>query len=237
MIVGKEPDRGTSKCYKFATINIVEAGKRFTLLALSVGPFDRKEQILNKLLRFAFKRIRINRVYIDRGFFDTKSLKVFQKLNLKYLMPATKITTVRNVLEIASSPTVVNDFPMKDTKFNLVIVEEETDNGEIVKRAFATNMSFDENDVNLAERLFYLYGKRWGVETSYRMKKHSFLPKTTSKNYLIRLFYFMFSVLLYTLWILADVLLWLSLHGIVEKDHLLTPKLFGTILYTIDPGG
>jgi len=237
MIVGKEPDRGTSKCYKFATINIVEAGKRFTLLALSVGPFDRKEQILNKLLRFALKRIRINRVYIDRGFFDTKSLKVFQKLNLKYLMPATKITTVRNVLEIASSPTVVNDFPMKDTKFNLVIVEEETDNGEIVKRAFATNMSFDENDVNLAERLFYLYGKRWGVETSYRMKKHSFLPKTTSKNYLIRLFYFMFSVLLYTLWILADVLLWLSLHGIVEKDHLLTPKLFGTILYTIDPGG
>jgi putative transposase len=126
---------------------------------------------------------------------------------------------------------------MKDTKFNLVVVEEENDDGEIVKRAFATNMSFDENDVNLAERLFYLYGKRWGIETSYRMKKHSFLPKTTSKNYLIRLFYFMFSVLLYNLWILADILLWLSLYGIVEKDHLLTSKLFGTILYTIDPGG
>ncbi len=237
MIVGKEPDRGTSKCYKFATINIVEAGKRFTLLALPVGPFDRKEEILNKLLRFALKRIRIKRVYIDRGFFDAKSLKVFQKLHLKYLMPATKITTVKKVLEIAGSPTVVNDFPMKDTKFNLVVVEEENDDGEVVKRAFATNMSFDENDVNLAERLFYLYGKRWGIETSYRMKKHSFLPKTTSKNYLIRLFYFMFSVLLYNLWILADILLWLSLHGIVEKDHLLTSKLFGTILYTIDPGG
>jgi len=237
MIVGKEPDRGTSKCYKFATINIVEAGKRFTLLALPVGPFDRKEEILNKLLRFALKRIRIKRVYIDRGFFDAKSLKVFQKLHLKYLMPATKITTVKKVLEIASSHTVINDFPMKDTKFNLLVVEEVNDGGEIVKRAFATNMRFDENDVNLAERLFYLYGKRWGIETSYRIKKHSFLPKTTSKNYLIRLFYFMFSVLLYNLWILADILLWLSLHGIVEKDHLLTSKLFGTILYTIAPGG
>ena len=53
MIVGKEPDRGSSKCYKFATINIVETGKRFTLLALPVGPFDNKEQVLSKLLRYA----------------------------------------------------------------------------------------------------------------------------------------------------------------------------------------
>lgn len=75
-----------------------------------------------------------------------------------------------------------------------------------VKRAFATNEEYNENDVNLAERLFDLYGRRWGVETSYRVKKHSYLPKTTSKNYLIRLFYFMFSALLYNLWILADIL-------------------------------
>ena len=44
MVVGKKPERGTTKCYKFATINIVEAGKRFTMLALPVGPFDNKEQ-------------------------------------------------------------------------------------------------------------------------------------------------------------------------------------------------
>ncbi len=41
---------------------------------------------------------------------------------------------------------------------------------------------------------------------------------------------------LYNLWILADILLWSSMHGIVKKDHLLTSKLFGTILYTIAPG-
>ena len=44
MVVGKEPDRGTTKCYKFATINIVETGKRFTFLALPVVPFDEKEK-------------------------------------------------------------------------------------------------------------------------------------------------------------------------------------------------
>ena len=233
MVVGKEPDRGTTKCYKFATINIVEAGKRFTLLALPVGPFDNKEQVLTKLLRYTQQRIKIRRVYVDRGFFDSKAIKVFEQFQLKYLMPATQIPTVKKILSIASSPSIITDFEMKDITFNLVIVEDE--NGD--KRAFATNEEYNENDVNLAERLFLLYGKRWGVETSYRIKKHSYLPKTTSKNYFIRLFYFMFSVLLYNLWILADILIWLSLFGRVGEDHLVTSKLFGTMLYTIDPGG
>ncbi|UCF12295.1 MAG: transposase [Thermoplasmatales archaeon] len=235
MVVGKEPDRGTTKCYKFATINIVEAGKRFTLLALPVGPFDEKENLLRKIISYAQDRIKIRRVYVDRGFFDSKAIKLFNSFHLKYLMPATKIPTVKDVMEIAAVPSVIIDFEMKDITFNLVIVEEELERGQKVKRAFATNEEYDENDVNLAERLFNLYGKRWGVETSYKVKKHSYLPKTTSKKYLIRLFYFMFSVLLYNLWILADILIWLALFGFIKTDHLVTSKLFGTILYTVDP--
>jgi len=237
MVVGKEPERGTSKCYKFATINVVESGKRFTLLALPVGSFDTKEQILRKLLSYVLERIKIRRLFVDRGFCDSNAIKVFNSLHLKYLMPATKISTVRDVLEITPAPRIITDFEMKDVTFNLVIIEEELENGTKEKRAFATNEEYNENDVNLAERLFDLYGKRWGIETSYRVKKHSYLPKTTSKNYMIRLFYFMFSVLLYNLWILADILIWLALFGTVKEDHLVTSKYFGTVLYTIDPGG
>jgi putative transposase len=237
MVMGKEPDRGTSKCYKFATINIVESGKRFTLLALPVGPFDTKEDVLRTLLSYTLEHIRIKRVFVDRGFCDSYSIKVFNSLHLKYLMPATKIPTVKDALAVTPAPKIITDFEMKDVTFNLVIIDEELENGSKEKRAFATNEEYNENDVNLAERLFDLYGKRWGIETSYRVKKHSYLPKTTSKNYHIRLFYFMFSVLLYNLWILADILIWLALYGVVKEDHLLTSKYFGTVLYTIDPGG
>ncbi|HIG99239.1 MAG TPA: hypothetical protein HA258_01545 [Thermoplasmata archaeon] len=237
MVTGKEPDRGTTKCYKFATINIVESGKRFTMLALPVGPFDSKEEILCGLLNYVLERIKIRRVYVDRGFCDSNSIKLFNHLHLRYLMPATKISTVKSIMEITPAPCVIKDFEMKDIMFNLVIVEEKDNHGLIVKRAFATNEVYEENDVTLTERLFFLYGKRWGIESSYRVKKHSYLAKTTSKNYFIRLFYFMFSVLLYNLWILADILIWISLFGIVNEDHLLTSKYFGTVLYTIDPGG
>ena len=237
MVVGKKPDRGTTKCYKFATINIVEAGKRFTLLALPVGPFDTKEDILKKLLVYTLERIKIRRVYVDRGFCDSNAIKVFNNLYRKYLMPCTQYPTVKEVLKVVSPPTVIKDFQMKDVTFNLVIVETQQEDGTKEKQAFATNEEYNENDVNLAERLLNLYGRRWGIETSYRVKKHSFLPKTTSKNYQIRLFYFMFSVLLYNSWILADILIWLALFGVVKEDHLITSKYFGTVLYTIDPGG
>ncbi len=233
MVVGKKPDRGTTKCYKFATINIVEAGKRFTLLALPVGPFDSKEQILKKLLIFTQQRIRIKRIYADRGFFDSNSINIFKNFRLKFLIPCSANSRIKKLIEIMPAPTVVTGYCMENSVFNVFIVNDEEGN----KRAFATNEIFDENDVNLAERLFLLYGKRWGIETSYRVKKQSFLPKTTSKNYQIRIFYFLFSVLLYNLWLLADILIWLALFGYVKEEHLITSKYFGTVLYTTDPGG
>lgn len=239
MVVGKEPDRGTTKCYKFITINIVEAGKRFTLLALPVSALDNmsKDKLIKKLLSYALQRIKIRRVFADRGFFDSKSIKAFEHFHLKYLTPAIKQENIQDLMKITPFPSVITGFVLKDVKLNLVFLEEKLKDGKKVKRVFATNEEYDEEDVALLERLFDIYGKRWGIETSYRVKKHSYLPKTTSKNYYIRLFYFMFSVLLYNLWILADVLLWLALYGKVEEDHLITSKLFGTMLYTIDPGG
>ncbi len=233
MVVGKKPERGTTKCYKFATINIVESGKRFTLLALPVSHFDTKEKILKQLFTYALNRIKIKRVYVDRGFFDSTSINTIKQFRLKFLMPCTANSRIKKLLEILPAPTVINDYEMENSLFNVVIVEDEEGN----KRAFATNEQFNENDVDLAQRLFLLYGKRWGIETSYKVKKHSFLPKTTSKNYLIRIFYFLFSVLLYNLWLLVDILIWLALFGEVKQDHLITSKYFGTVLYTIDPGG
>jgi putative transposase len=234
MVVGKKPDRGTSHCYRFATANIVEADKRFTLIALPVGPFDRKEDILRELLKFTLERVNIRRLYVDRGFFTVECIKVFNELEIKFLMPATANERVKEVMNIMPAPSVLKEYEMGDVKFNLVIVEDE--NG--IKRAFATNEDLNENEVGLTERLFNLYGKRWGIETSYRVKSHSFRPKTTSKNYFIRLFYFLFSVLLYNLWIMIDILICLSLIGRKIDKHLITSKLFGTILCSIqlEPG-
>lgn len=68
---------------------------------------------------------------------------------------------------------------------------------------------------------------------------HDFKPRTTSKNYCIRLFYFLFTVCLYNLWILVNICVSLVLHDRVSEKPIVTAKLFSIILYrvSVDPGG
>jgi len=232
MVLGKKPEKGTTKCFRFATINIVEHGERFTLLALPVSTFDTKEKILEKLISFAKERVPIRKLYVDRGFFSSGVINLFKKLGITFIMPAIMNDRVIDYANSVSPPTVIKNYPMKDCKFNLVVIEKEER-----RYAFATNMNFNNNDVLLSERLFNPYSKRWGIETSYRVKK-AFRGKTTSRNYIIRQFYFMMSVVLYNLWILINLLLSIFLFGKIPKKLAVTAKLFGTILCTlIDPGG
>jgi hypothetical protein len=122
------------------------------------------QQITPRWARELHQRFhKIRRIYVDRGFCGSNAIKVFNNLHLKYLMPASKIPTVKEVFQITTTPRIVTDFKMKYITFNLVIIEEELENGVKEKRAFATNEEYNENDVNLAEKLFVLYGKRWGV--------------------------------------------------------------------------
>ena len=96
-------------------------------------------------------------------------------------------------------------------------------------RSHSPRLQENENDVDLADKVFRQYGKRWGIETSYRVKKYSFRSKTTSKNYFIRFFYFMFSAIMYNLWILVDIILALFLFGSKQTKRVITSKLFETI--------
>ncbi len=233
MVVEKKPERGTTHCYRFATISIVEPKQRFTLLAIPVGPLANKETIIRTLLNYASHRVKIKRLYADRGFFDSNSIEIFKRYQIKFLMPCSANSRIKRVLEVMSAPKVITNYVMKTSRFNVVLVEDEYG----IKRAFATNIDFDENDVGLSKRLFYLYSKRWGIETGYRVKKHSFRAKTTSKNYFIRLFYFLFSALLYNLWILASIIISLALFGFVKDVRIVKSKFFVSVLLTIDPGG
>jgi len=231
MVVGKKPERGTTSCYKFASINVVESGKRITLLVLPIGKLTQKENVVRELLEYARKKIKIKKLYVDRYFFTIDMINLLKEFEITFLMPAIRNPEIKKLMNTMPSPMVINEYQMgkenKKTTFNLVMLEKD---GK--KLVFATNMDINQNDIVLINKLPELYAKRWGIETSYRMKK-DFRAKTTSKNYIIRLFYFLYSTLLYNLWIIIDSLISLHLFGILKDEHLVTSKIFGTVLYTL----
>ncbi len=245
MVVGTKHQRGTSNAFRYATINIVEKGKRFTLMALPMSELTPKEKVVKRLIEYAKTKIKINNVYLDRGFFTCKIINLLNEENVKFLMPAIRNPRIRDLMEKHSAPKIIEykmgvksggtkgagRFRTDSSQFNLVIVNNDEGN----KVTFATNLDVEEKE---AFRLFELYDKRWGIETSYRVKGE-FKPKTTSKSYVVRLFYFLFSVCLYNLWILANIFVG-AIIGKITKKPIITAKVFGTLLYTtfyIDDGG
>lgn len=48
---------------------------------------------------------------------------------------------------------------------------------------------------------------RWWIEAEYRSIKQHFLARTSSTDYTLRFYYFVFGVLMYNVWRLTDVLL------------------------------
>ncbi|MFB6200044.1 MAG: transposase, partial [Candidatus Nanohaloarchaea archaeon] len=224
MVVETQPKNGTTHAYQFATIKIVSGGEHYTLKALPVNKFSNKRDIVEELLDHAEKHIEIRRVYADRGFFSGKIINLFQERNQKFIMPAVRNQKVKQFLEEEEAPAIVR-YTMKGKEtstFNLAIKKPENEDDP---KPFATNCTQLEI---LGNNLFELYGRRWDIETGYRVQKNNFYPKTTSKNYNVRLFYFLFSQLLYNTWTLTNVKISLHLHDEIREEKEITAQEFVT---------
>ncbi|ELZ97634.1 hypothetical protein C439_16998 [Haloferax mediterranei ATCC 33500] len=84
---------------------------------------------------------------------------------------------------------------------------------------FATNLSVSPKE---AEMFCRRYSRRWQIENEYKSIKNDFLAKTSSKDYRVRLFYFVFAVLLYNIWRLTDFLLKAAADGEMDYAPIIT---------------
>lgn len=232
MLVRTKKKQGTTFAYRFATITIVEHGKRFTLLALPVSPLDRKEIVVDRLMKYAKNIISIDTVYVDRGFYSGAVIDVLKRHKVKFLMITPKNKRIKRLLRENENGAIIDFTMRKSTTFTVVIFKKD---GKVCN--YATNINVDNR--RRIPSLRELYGKRWGIETAYRIKDHDFKARTTSRKYVVRLFYFLFCVLLYNLWVLVNLLLASCIFRFIPRHLMVTAKLFGKIFIDIeikDPG-
>jgi len=207
-VVRRKSERGTSSCFRYATLSIVIGDVKLVLQAHPVNAFTDKAKLVDTMLTEAMKKIHVNLVLIDRGFFSVEILKLFDKHKLKFIMPIPKNKLVKKMIKKAhTSKKFIDRYKVMRQKqeiiaFNIFFIQDQkSDEWYVWKRyhAFGTNISVTEgNKMIIAD----IYRKRWNIETSYRVEKHEFLAKTTSKSYQFRLMLFLISVLLYNLWMI-----------------------------------
>ena len=230
MVWSKE-DRGTNKYFGFITLDIVEAGSRFVIYALPVFSGENQNDLVKELIEHAKKFIKINNLYADRGFANAGMFKLLDEQSVNYLIPLPDDKGIKSLINMVKPPFVIKDYIRGGYKIPYVVLIKGTK--DLMK--LATNKKINVSDVALLNKLPKMYGKSWGIETGYRVKKKEGLVRTTSRNYKIRYFYFMFSVLLYNIWILTSLLVVLDLNVDDIKKCVITFKFLLNSLYDSRP--
>lgn len=206
--------RGTDMAYRFATLDSVKRGERFTLSVIHKDPLDGIDNAseVDLLLRHALSLgIRIDMVLMDRGYLDTGVMKKVESLNLEYIIPAKENSKVlafksmemknldRGISFIVIRDRISSGSECVETNFVHVLYYP---SGKKHDFSFYTNAHVDENNVrDLAER----YRERWCIENGYQ-EKSSIKEKTHSPDMGVRYFLFFLSVLLYNMWILLNLI-------------------------------
>lgn len=229
-VCGGKQKNGTNRFIRFLTCSVVEGGKRFILDIVPMSPLCNEYIEFEKSLLRIKSKIGIEKVYLDRGFDRPSYINILNKHKTDFLMPKIKSPTVKawfDKTEACNSRVVENFGIGSETKVNLVLV----DNDEGVKQAFICNFKISSH---MASYLYKLYSRRWGIETSYRSLEYSFKIRTTTKNYHIRLFHFLFSCCLFNLWVLVNVSVSLRLYGRLPDKPIITAKMFALILYRVE---
>lgn len=73
------------------------------------------------------------------------------------------------------------------------------------------------------------YRHRWEIESGYKNIKR-FMAATTSKNFVLRFFYFVFACLLYSIWRAVDLLVQVDLTSEYERSLVVTANTVLTLL-------
>ena len=210
-------ERGTNLFYTYASLHVVEYGKRVTIFEIPVHQLDDHMFVIERLIKAAMARgIRIRTLLIDRGFYSVDVMNKLDELSVKYLMPAIKNNRIKKAIEDHHKKLIPNmvKFSIRNAadlqaSFGLMIhsVKEPKQTDPIHKQyiVFATNMPYKEA-LRLFPEIPDEYRRRWGIETGYRVQ-NQIKAMTTSTNYTVRLVYQMLSVILYNIWILANIML------------------------------
>jgi len=212
-IVRSKHEKGTCRFECYATLQCVDEGRRAQICSQQVGCFDEKDAMIEKLVtETRLNGIETALLLLDRGFFTIDAIKMLKKVRVRFLMPCIMNDGIKKALQehIEGKRKSLSRYIMGKgehaVSFTLVILPR-PDCNDSQKRylLFATNIHEGHILWNI-HKLPEDYRRRWGIESGYR-DAEGVRARTTSMNNAIRLLYFLYSLVLYNAWLLANLII------------------------------
>lgn len=221
---------GTCSFYAYATLYVVLKVKRVTLAIRGVRWVDTTVAIITYLLaELDALNIQVKQLYLDRGFFNVPVIRWLQALDIPLLMPAIKTGIkggIKQFLKGRKSYKTTytmtrSGSPTDSVTFELWIVckykkgkrhQKGVEYFAYVVHKIKANLPYIHQD----------YRKRFGIESSYRLKNICRI-RTTNKKPVLRLLFVGVSFILINIWV---NLLWLKISRKRRGGRLIYRELF-----------
>ena len=216
--------------YQWATVQLVGNAVPIVLDARPVRRGESRLEIVEDLLDSAEDLVHVDSVLMDREFDSQHVLEMISQRGLTYVVPKRMHTSERaQAKRLLKSETdrYVNDRKLhlgKNEWHQTTLVYRRNENSEHTDHRQYSVFMCNGNVGLLSE-----YGYRWEIESGYRSIKR-FMAATTSKNFVLRFFYFAFACLLYSIWRAVDLLVQVELTGEYEHSPIVTADNTLTLL-------
>lgn len=205
-IYRSEAKLGTCSFYAYATLYVVKKGKRVTLALRGVRWLDTKVALITYLLaELSTLEIKVKKLYLDREFFCVAVIRWLQALNLPLILPAIRRGGKGGIKQfLQGRKSYKTSYTMSNSQgesvtFDLWVLCKYR-KGKRKKRG-VEYFAYVVHQVKIS--LSYIhqdYRKRFGIESSYRLKNLC-RSRTTTKKPTLRLLFVGIAFLLVNIWI------------------------------------
>ena len=206
-LVRGEPKSGTTHFHGYATVSIVRDNRRYVVALRFVEYGEQMAVIVRWLLkRLKALKLRLRRVFLDKGFCSKPVFKVLNQHHLSYVIPIPvrgKSGGVRRLFQGQSRTTPCTFHSPKYGEYTVqAVVVQRYSKGRYSRHSrkwFAYAVSGLPTRMFPAQ-VFELYRQRFGIETSYR-QMNLMRARTSTRNPAIRLLLIGLAFVLFNLYI------------------------------------
>lgn len=227
-IYRSQAKNGTCSFYGYATLYIIKKGKRVTLAIKAIRRQDTKVAIITYLLALIEPiNLKIKRLYLDREFFSVPVIRWLQALNIPFVMPVIirgKQGGTRNLIKGRCSYKTTYTMASQQygtATFDVWVICKYKKGKRRQKGIEFLAYAVYEPLLSLVS-IYEDYRRRFGIESSYRMKNICRI-KTTIKNPIIRFLFVTLAFLIVNIWI---YLLWQYISRKRRGGRKILSKLF-----------
>ena len=206
-ITDVDPKRGTNKAYEFLTLSLIsDDNEKFHVGGRLVSSKQEKLEAVKDLVEEADERLNLRDVMLDRGFYGTLFAQALRETDVNFVVRGQLGYKSKKMWENAEDGVNVEQVtmsrsyaPYESVRITRFVVPAR-DDADAEYMAFITNRELTEKQ---ARSIGEAYKFRWVAETGYRVID-MFLPKTTSKDVALRVWYYRMAMLLYNVWVLVN---------------------------------